>query len=67
MQFFQWIIDNWQGLMGAVSALLVAAIAIAVLIPGDEPEKTLQKVVDFIAKLSNKTSDAQEVKKEDQK
>ena len=40
--------------VGALVALLSAVIAIASLIPGDEPEKTLQKVVDFLSKFSRK-------------
>ena len=40
--------------LGAITALLGAVIAIAQLIPGDEPENTLQKVVDFISKFSRK-------------
>lgn len=40
--------------VGAVVALLSAVIAIASLIPGDEPEATLQKVVDFLARFSRK-------------
>ena len=41
--------------LGALTALLTAAIAVASLFPGDEPETTLQKIVDFISKyLSRK-------------
>jgi hypothetical protein len=40
--------------VGALVALLSAVIAIASLIPGDEPEATLQKIVDFLSKLSRK-------------
>ena len=40
--------------LGAITALLGAVIAIAQLIPGDEPEATLQRVVDFIAQFSRK-------------
>ena len=40
--------------LGAFTALLGAVIAISQLIPGDEPENTLQKVVDFLAKFSRK-------------
>ena len=40
--------------LGAITALLGAVIAICQLIPGDEPENTLQKVVDFLAKFSRK-------------
>jgi hypothetical protein len=41
--------------LGALTALLTAAIAVASLFPGDEPEATQQKIVDFISKyLSRK-------------
>lgn len=40
--------------LGAITALLTAVIAIAQLIPGDQPEKFLQSVVDFISKFSRK-------------
>jgi len=40
--------------IGAVTALLSAVIVVAQLIPGEEPERTLQKVVDFLAKFSRK-------------
>jgi hypothetical protein len=40
--------------LGALIALLSAVIAVASLIHGDEPESTLQKVVDFLAKFSRK-------------
>jgi len=40
--------------VGALVALLSAVIAVASLIPGDEPEATLRKVVDFLSKFSRK-------------
>jgi len=40
--------------VGALVALFSAVIAVASLIPGDEPENTLQKIVDFLAKFSKK-------------
>jgi hypothetical protein len=46
--------SNWQSYLGVVTAVLAAAIAVAALIPGDEPERTLQKVVDFISQISRK-------------
>ena len=49
------ILNNWQSYLGAVSAVLVAAIAVASLIPGDQPEKSLQAVVDFLARFSRKS------------
>ena len=48
------ILNNWQAYLGAISAVLVAAIAVAAMVPGDEPEKSLQAVVDFIARFSAK-------------
>lgn len=46
--------QDWLAWLGAITALLGAIIAIAQLIPGDEPENTLQKIVDFLAKFSRK-------------
>jgi len=48
------ILNNWQSYLGAVSAVLVAAIAVSAMFPGDEPERSLQAVVDFIARFSKK-------------
>ena len=48
------LLTNWQSYLGALSAVLVAAIAVSAIIPGDEPEATLQKIVDFIARFSKK-------------
>jgi len=45
---------DWLGVLGAVTALLTAVIAIASFIPGDQPEKSLQAVVDFLSKFSRK-------------
>ena len=47
-----WILANWQSVVGAVSSILVGVITISLLIPGDQPEKALQWVVDQIKKLS---------------
>ena len=48
------IVSNWQSYLGVLTAVLGAAIAVATVIPGDEPEKTLQKIVDFISNISRK-------------
>ena len=40
--------------LGALTALLSAVIAVASLIPGDEPEATLTKIVSFLSKFSKK-------------
>jgi hypothetical protein len=48
------IATNWQQYLGVITAVLAAAIAVATVIPGDEPERTLQKIVDFISNISRK-------------
>jgi hypothetical protein len=51
---FSFIAANWQALLAGVSGLLSAAIVIALIIPGEQPEKFLQGVVDFLKKFSAK-------------
>jgi hypothetical protein len=46
------ILNNWQSYLGVLATVLGAAIAVATVIPGDEPERTLQKIVDFIQSIS---------------
>ena len=48
------ISQNWQSYLGILTAVLTAAIAVAAVIPGDEPERTLQKIVDLISNISRK-------------
>ena len=48
------IVTHHQEILMAVMSLLTGIIAIAMLIPGEQPEKTLQKIVDFISKFSKK-------------
>ena len=50
----QWIIANGPQFLTAVVAVLTALIALFMVIPGDEPEKTMQKIVDFLKKFSAK-------------
>lgn len=54
MEFFKFIAEHGQEIVSAFVALLSAVIAISLLIPGEQPEKSLQKVVDFIQKISKK-------------
>lgn len=46
--------QDWVAWVGAATALLTAVIAIASLIPGEEPEKTLRQIADFLSKFSRK-------------
>lgn len=52
MTILAFIMANWMAVLAAINGVLVALIAVFVLIPGPEPERTLQKIVDFIAKIS---------------
>ena len=40
--------------LGALTSLLSAALIVALIIPGDQPDKILQKAVDILTKLSKK-------------
>lgn len=60
----EWIVDagkflteNWPIILAAINGILAGIIAIAMMIPGEEPEKTLQAIVDFISKFSKKKSE----------
>jgi len=54
MEAFTWIAANWQEALINVQALLTAIIAIALMCPGEQPEKALQKVVSIMSKISKK-------------
>ena len=49
-----WIMSNYQTLVTDLVALVTALIAIALIIPGPEPEATLQKILDWLKKFSKK-------------
>lgn len=48
------IVGNYQVIITTVVAVLSSLITIFMLIPGDQPEKFLQAIVDFIKKFSRK-------------
>ena len=54
MEIITHILNNWQSYLGVITAVLGAAIAVATVIPGEEPERTLQKIVDLISSISRK-------------
>ena len=54
MDAIQWVMSNWNEVVLALIALLSGVIAIALIIPGEQPEKALQKIVDFLTKISKK-------------
>jgi hypothetical protein len=51
----QWLVVHGPEVVSAVVALLSGVIAIALIIPGEQPEKALQSVVDFLKKFSKKS------------
>lgn len=54
MVWVNWAIASGPNLLVAVMSMLSAMIAVALLIPGSEPEATLSKWVDFLSKFSKK-------------
>lgn len=48
------LIGKAQEIAGLVGLILTGLIGIAMLIPGEQPEKALQSVLDFIKKFSKK-------------
>ena len=50
----KWLLVHGPEILSALSAVLSAIIALCMLIPGDQPEKALRAVVDFLAKFSRK-------------
>ena len=55
LPYLKWIIENGPALLTGLAGLLSAVIVIALLIPGPEPETTLQKIVDFLKRFSRKS------------
>lgn len=53
-EIIAWVMSHGLEVIGAVVMVLNALIAVFMIVPGSEPEATLQKVVDFIAKFSKK-------------
>lgn len=50
----QFCIANYQLVITSVVGILTGVIGIAMIVPGEQPEKALQGVVDVLAKLSKK-------------
>lgn len=48
------VVLHWAQMLVSVIGLLSALIAVFLWVPGNEPEATLQKIVDFLGKFSRK-------------
>jgi hypothetical protein len=53
-EILAWIVTNGPGFLAAINAVLTAVIALCLLIPGEQPEKFLQSIVDLLKKVSRK-------------
>ena len=57
MEYFQKFLEILQNIgpyVAAVNAVLLSLIGFFLLVPGDQPEKFMQSIVDFLAKFSKK-------------
>lgn len=52
MEIFKWLLENWSQLISAIIALMMAVIAFLMIIPGNQGEVILQKIVDFLKKIT---------------
>jgi hypothetical protein len=50
----QWLVAHGPDVVSGVMAVLSGVIAISLVIPGEQPEKALKAVVDFLSKFSRK-------------
>ena len=54
MAALAWILANYEALLVGIIGILTGIIGIAMLVPGDQPEKSLKSVVAFLEKFSKK-------------
>lgn len=57
MNIINFIVAHFSEIVAAVTGLFSAVIIICLMIPGDQPEKFLQSVVDVLEKFSKKKSE----------
>jgi hypothetical protein len=50
----KWVLAHYQEVIVGATGVVSALIALALVIPGEQPEKALQKALDFLAKFSKK-------------
>jgi hypothetical protein len=49
-----WLVTEGPSILSALIGVLTAMIGLAMLIPGEQPEKALKKAVEFLSKYSRK-------------
>lgn len=57
LQLIKALIEHGPVYVSALVAVLSALVALFMLIPGEQPEKSLQKIVDLLARFSAKKKD----------
>lgn len=57
IEWLKWAVATGPNFVTALVAVLTALIALFMMIPGEEPEATLTKMVNFLSKFSLKKSD----------
>jgi len=67
MKAIGFVIANADLLLQILTGSLGVVMMIAMLIPGDQPEKTLKKIIDVIGKFSRKKKEVNEVATEEVK
>jgi hypothetical protein len=50
----QWLVAHGPDVVSGLVGVLSGVIAISLLIPGEQPEKALKSVVEFLTKFSRK-------------
>lgn len=54
INFINFIGQNYQVILSSIVGVLTGLIAFFMIIPGEQPEKALQGIVNFISKFSKK-------------
>lgn len=54
---WDWVSDNWLAVIGGVTTILSGAAVIAAVIPGDQPDKTIERALAWVKKYSRKPAD----------
>lgn len=56
LEIVKFMVEHWSEIVSYIVAGFTALIGLFMLIPGDQPEKFMKSVVDFLSKFSKKPS-----------